>query len=75
MENQIQKLLRNFSIEFSYNGDLGKLQHQTKANILFVNQLAEAEIITEEQENELFNRIHVYYWNELRREIDKGYLS
>lgn len=43
----MERQFRNsyIKIEFSYNGDLGRLQHQTKANLLFTERLYDLGVI------------------------------
>ena len=55
-------------IEFYYNGDLGKLQHQSEANIKTVNMLAMNNIITNEDRKQLLNEICNYFKEQLQQD-------
>lgn len=60
------KKYENFiNVEFSYNGDLGKLQLQTKLNIQFAGKLQNEEIITSKEFQELLQLIYDYFKKEL----------
>lgn len=54
-------------IEFHYNGDLGKLQHQTEANIKTVNMLAMNNIITSADREQMLNDICNYFKEQLQQ--------
>ena len=68
----IQKLKDN--IEFSYNGDLGKLQHVTKENIRTAQAYLGCNVITEQEAIEIIETIKKYYYDELQKEINRGYI-
>ena len=48
-------------IKFSYNGDLGKLQHQTQANLQTAYKLLGNKIISREKFNKLNQNIADYF--------------
>ena len=52
---------RYINIEFSYNGDLGKLQHTTVANIQFADELYYNGVITKEEYIKLIESIKEYF--------------
>ena len=55
-------------IKFSYNGDLGRLQHQTQANIKTINMLALNEIITSDERKQLLNEVCNYFTEQLQQD-------
>ena len=66
----MKKYTKLINVKFSYNGDLGKLQIQTKANIQFANSLQAEEIISHEECKELLKLIHDYFKEELTKALN-----
>lgn len=62
------------NIKFSYNGDLGKLQHQTQANMHFVYELRINKIITNEEHENYCIQILEFFKQELEY-ITKNYIQ
>ena len=57
----MEKITDYIDIKFSYNGDLGKLQHQTQANLQTIQMLLLNKIITREEYEKLGEDIVDYF--------------
>ena len=69
---QFNKLNEKFS-NFSYNGDLGRLQHQTKEHLDMAEFLAINDNLTKEQYFMLKNNIIEYFTNEMKKVVEKPF--
>ena len=61
------KAFNLLSIKFSYNGDLGILQQKTKDNIETCGKLAQWEIITYEEYQEVIKVINNYFLEQIQK--------
>jgi len=55
------------NVQFSYNGDLGILQHTTRANLVQLDILYINEVITYKEMMELKTKVYGYFSEELRK--------
>ena len=55
------------NINFSYNGELGKLQHQSQANLKFAYELMQNSIITHDEYVKIAEAIAEYFRQEIER--------
>jgi len=61
-------MYKNFiEINFSYNGDLGRLQQKTIDNKMFIGRLLQSDIITREEWREGITEIKNYFENEIKK--------
>lgn len=67
--NRLNESFKNFS----YNGDLGKLQHVTASHLKMVEFLAINDNLTKEQYLMLKNNIIEYFTNEIKKVFDKPF--
>ena len=59
------------NINFSYNGELGKLQHQSQANLKFVYELMQHTIITRDEYVKIVESIAEYFKQEIEKCLKK----
>ena len=55
------------NIEFSYNGNLGRLQQKTIDNKIFVGRLLQNRIISHEEYREYMQKITEYFIQEINK--------
>ena len=58
---------RYINIEFSYNGNLGRLQQKTIDNKIFVGRLLQNGIISHEEYREYMRKITEYFIQEINK--------
>ena len=68
---------RYINIEFSYNGNLGRLQQKTVDNKIFAGSLLQNGIISYEEYREYMRKITEYFAQEINKVAENplGYIS
>ena len=68
---------RYINIEFSYNGNLGRLQQKTIDNKIFADRLLQNGIISREEYREYMQKITEYFTQEINKVAENplGYIS
>ena len=61
---------RYINIEFSYNGNLGRLQQKTIDNKIFVGRLLQNGIISREEWRECIKEISDYFKQEINKVVE-----
>ena len=61
---------RYINIEFSYNGNLGRLQQKTIDNKIFAGRLLQNGIISREEYREYMQKITEYFTQEINKVVE-----
>jgi len=67
----MKKITDFIDVKFSFNGDLGVLQHQTQSNLKTAYKLAMNEVITHEEYKKLSQDI-VDYFQDMIESVNKN---